>query len=109
MALLLFWKREGQQSSELRAVGPWDRVEERRREWCGGNHHMTRLAVERNSRTPEVQMLMMSVQRDCPVTCQVNALPDPDQVRHPVDQADLGSLQQQVRVTIKLVLVSHDW
>jgi hypothetical protein len=65
---------------------------------------VTGLTTERYSRGAEVQLFMVGVERDTLVARQVNALPYPNQMWHPIDQTDLGSLQQHVRMQVELVL-----
>jgi hypothetical protein len=65
---------------------------------------VTGLTIERHSRVAEVQVFVVSVERNSLVARQVDALPYPNQMWNPIDQTDLGSLQQHMRVTVELFL-----
>jgi hypothetical protein len=65
---------------------------------------MTGLTTERYSRGAKVQLFVVGVERDRLVARQVDALPYSNQMWNPIDQADLRSLQQHVRMKVKLVL-----
>jgi hypothetical protein len=96
-------ERERKERFEVIAVAPWQRVSEGRRERGRRDHNVTGLATERHSRGAKVHALVMGVERNWLVAGQVDAAPDPDQVGNPIDQANLGSLQQHVRVKVEVL------
>lgn len=51
-----------------------------------------------------MQLVVVGVERNILVARQIDALPYPNQMWNPIDQTDLGSLQQHVRMQVELVL-----